>query len=98
MPDEPDPIEMPIDGVLDLHRFNPSELGDLVPHYIEICLEKNITSIRIIHGKGTGALRRGVHALLDRNPHVVSYNLATDRSSWGATLVEISRNANIKNN
>lgn len=94
MSEEPDPIEMPIDGVLDLHAFRPSDLGGLIPDYIEACLDKNITSLRIIHGKGTGALRRGVHALLDRNPHVVSYGLATDKSSWGATLVKIKRDAN----
>lgn len=90
---EPDPIELPINGVLDLHHFQPSDLGSLIPEYIEACLEKEIYSLRIIHGKGTGALRRGVHALLERNPHVVSYGLATDKSSWGATLVEIKRNA-----
>jgi len=94
MPEEPDPIEVPIDGVLDLHQFQPSDLGSLIPEYIEACLEKEIYSLRIIHGKGIGALRRGVHALLERNPHVVSYGLATDKSSWGATLVEIKRNAN----
>lgn len=88
---EPNPIELPINGVLDLHHFQPSDLGSLIPEYIEACLEKEITSLRIIHGKGTGALRRGVHALLDRNPHVVSYGLATDKSSWGATIVEIEK-------
>lgn len=89
MSDELDPIELPIDGILDLHLFNPKELGDLIPDYIEACLEKNITSIRIIHGKGKGVLRRTVHSLLDKNPHVISYRLADDRSSWGATLVEL---------
>lgn len=93
MPEDPDPLKIPINGVLDLHTFRPNELGGLIPDYIEACLEKGITSLRIIHGKGTGALRRGVHALLDRNPHVVSYGLATDKSSWGATLVKISRDA-----
>ncbi|MAO66033.1 MAG: DNA mismatch repair protein MutS [Balneola sp.] len=86
---EPDPIEVPIDGVLDLHLFNPKELGDLIPDYIEACLEKEIYSIRIIHGKGKGVLRRTVHSLLDRNPHVESYSLASDRSGWGATIVEL---------
>ena len=86
-----DPIELPIDGILDLHYFRPNEVGSLVPEYIEACLEKEIYSIRIIHGKGKGVLRRTVHALLDRNPHVKSYGLATDKSSWGATLVELNR-------
>ena len=88
---EPEPIEIPIDGVLDLHLFNPKELGDLIPDYIEACLEKEIYSIRIIHGKGKGVLRRMVHSLLDRNPHVESYSLASDRSGWGATGVEVAK-------
>lgn len=84
-----DPIEIPIDGILDLHHFNPKELKDLIPDYIDACLEKEIFSIRIIHGKGKGVLRRTVHSLLDKNENVVSYRLANDSSSWGATLVEI---------
>lgn len=86
---EMEPVELPIDGVLDLHLFNPNELGDLIPDYIEACMEKDIYSIRIIHGKGKGVLRRTVHSLLDKNPHVKSYSLASDRSSWGATVVEL---------
>lgn len=84
-----EPIELPIDGILDLHLFSPKELGDLIPDYIVACLEKEIYSIRIIHGKGKGVLRRTVHSLLDKNEFVVSYRLADDRSSWGATLVEL---------
>ncbi|MEQ8579992.1 MAG: Smr/MutS family protein [Balneola sp.] len=84
-----EPVELPIDGILDLHLFSPKELGDLIPDYIEACLEKEIYSIRIIHGKGKGVLRRTVHSLLDKNGFVVSYRMADDRSSWGATLVEL---------
>lgn len=83
--------ELPIDGTLDLHTFRPGELGSLIPEYIEACLQKDIYQLRIIHGKGTGNLRRSVHALLDRNQHVESYGLAGDKSSWGATLVELKR-------
>lgn len=83
-------VELPIDGELDLHLFKPQDLGELIPDYIEECLKKDITSIRIIHGKGKGVLRRTVHSLLDRNPHVVSYSLASDRSGWGATIVELN--------
>ncbi len=83
--------EFPIDGVLDLHTFQPSDLGSLIPEYINACRRKNIYEIRIIHGKGTGQLRRSVHAILDRNEHVESYRLAGDRSSWGATLVDLHK-------
>lgn len=86
-----EPVELPIDGILDLHLFSPKELGDLIPDYIDACLEKKIYSIRIIHGKGKGVLRRTVHSLLDRNESVVSYRLADDRSGWGATLVELKK-------
>ncbi|MEP0006808.1 MAG: Smr/MutS family protein [Balneola sp.] len=86
-----EPVELPIDGILDLHLFSPKELGDLIPDYIEACLEKEIYSIRIIHGKGKGVLRRTVHSLLDKNEFVISYRLADDRSSWGATLVELKK-------
>lgn len=93
---EPDPIELPIDGILDLHLFSPKEVEDLVPDYIEACLEKEITSLRIIHGKGKGVLRRLVHSILDKHDEVSSYRLADDRSSWGATLVELNKPNNDK--
>lgn len=83
--------EIPIDGVLDLHTFRPNELGSLIPEYIEACLEKEIYQLRIIHGKGIGNLRRSVHALLERNEHVKNYNLAGDRSGWGATVIELHK-------
>ena len=84
---EPDPIELEINGELDLHIFRPSEVGELVPDYIGLCLEKGILRIRIVHGKGTGALRTTVHALLKRDPRVLRFELAgVDEGSWGATI------------
>ena len=87
--------ELPIDGTLDLHTFRPDELGSLIPEYIEACIQKDIYQIRIIHGKGTGNLRRSVHALLNRNEHVESYAPAGDKSGWGATLVELKKTKNL---
>lgn len=83
--------ELPIDGKLDLNTFNPEDLGSLIPEYIRECIKKEIYEIRIIHGKGTGNLRRSVHTLLDRNPNVESYSLAGDRSGWGATVASLKR-------
>jgi DNA-nicking Smr family endonuclease len=88
--DEGDPVEIPIDGVLDLHQFQPGDVRDLVPHYLELCREKGILRVRIIHGKGTGALKRSVLSILSKLPGVVSYKTAMeDEGGWGATIVTL---------
>ncbi len=85
-----DPIEQPIDGVLDLHTFQPGDVKDLVPDYLTACRERGILEVRIIHGKGIGALRETVHAVLKKLPYVKSFKLAGETAGgWGATLVEL---------
>jgi dsDNA-specific endonuclease/ATPase MutS2 len=86
-----EPFELPIDGVLDLHTFSPKEVKDLVPEYINECLRRGITEIRIIHGKGTGVLKALVQAILKKDPRVASFRDAgLDAGGWGATLVKLS--------
>jgi DNA-nicking Smr family endonuclease len=88
--EEPEPAELPIDGVLDLHTFKPEEVAELVQDYLDECAARGITAIRIIHGKGKGTLRRTVHAALERRSDVVEYKLAPpERGGWGATLVTL---------
>jgi len=85
---EPEPVEVPINGMLDLHTFDPREVKDLVPDYLDACREKGILQVRVVHGKGTGQLRRTVHAVLDRLPGVESYRLGgVGEGGGGATLV-----------
>jgi dsDNA-specific endonuclease/ATPase MutS2 len=86
----PESIEVPITDELDLHHFLPREVADVVTEYIEAAHAAGIRRARIVHGKGTGALRRTVHAALDRHRLVASYQLADERSGqWGATVVEL---------
>ena len=84
------PVPLPIDGVLDLHTFRPDEIGELIREYVTECRLRGILVIRIIHGKGTGQLRLGVHALLQMMPEVDSFRLADQAlGGWGATLVTL---------
>jgi DNA-nicking Smr family endonuclease len=74
---------------LDLHTFLPKECADVVEEYLRAAQEAGFATVRIIHGKGTGTLRRIVQAVLDRHPAVASYAQAD--ANWGATRVELKR-------
>ena len=84
-----DPVEIPVDGVLDLHTFAPKDAGSVVDEYLWACMQKGILDVRIIHGKGKGVLRRTVHDRLMKHPDVVRYQLDDGASGWGATLVRL---------
>ena len=90
--DENEPIELPIDGVLDLHTFQPREIKDLVIDYLAACQERGILQVRIIHGKGIGNLRRTVHSILSKHPEVVSHSLDHPQfGGWGATVLTLRK-------
>jgi DNA-nicking Smr family endonuclease len=85
-----EPVRLPIEDVLDLHTFSPRDVPELLEDYLDECLKAGILSVRLIHGKGSGILKKKVHALLKRNPLVASFKDAPpDAGGWGATLVEL---------
>ncbi len=84
----PNPAELPIDGTLDLHTFDPRDVKDLVPDYLAACRGKGILQVRIIHGKGTGTLQKIVRSILEKLPSVASFHRAEETAGgWGATIV-----------
>ena len=85
-----EPAKISPGDTLDLHTFLPEEVPSLLDEFIDLALKADITLARIIHGKGSGTLRRRVHGLLARDPRVVSFRDAPPKSGgWGATLVEL---------
>jgi DNA-nicking Smr family endonuclease len=85
-------IEQPINGVLDLHTFQPGEVKDLVPEYLTACRERGILQVRIIHGKGVGTIRDIVRSVLEKLPYVESFRTAEEGAGgWGATIVVLRK-------
>ena len=94
--DAEEPIEFKISDELDLHTFRPSELGELIPDYIGLCLQRDILRIRIIHGKGIGTLRETVHGLLRKDSRVLRFELAgQEEGGWGATIAWLNHTLSI---
>ncbi len=89
--DTPESVVLPIDGILDLHSFRPSEVKDLIEEYLAACRRRGILQVRIIHGKGSGELRRAVRTYLKRIPGVAGVKTAGElEGGWGATIVFLS--------
>ena len=57
--------------------------------YLDDALLSHLNSVRIVHGKGTGALRKGIHQYLKRQKHIKSFHLAEfGEGDAGVTIVE----------
>lgn len=89
-----DAVKMEIDGVLDLHAFQPQQVKSLVLDYMEECKKRGIHDIRIVHGKGKGVLKEVVWSVLKecemvddfwQDPHYPG--------SWGATMVRLKKSS-----
>lgn len=84
------PHRIPIEDWIDLHAFSPAEVRELVGEYLEAAAAAGFREVRIIHGRGTGVLRRIVRSVLSRNRRVAGYTDAPpEGGGWGATSVRL---------
>ena len=61
-----------------------------IDKYLDNCYLNGLASIRIVHGKGTGALRSGIHKFLKTHPHVKNFRVGTfGEGEMGVTIVEL---------
>jgi dsDNA-specific endonuclease/ATPase MutS2 len=92
IPEEEFPAEvaLPVEDRLDLHPFQPREIGSVVGSYLDAALEAGFQEVRLIHGRGIGVQREIVRSVLSRHPGVVGFEDAPpDRGGWGATVVRL---------
>lgn len=69
---------------------NVDEACFAIDKYLDNCALSHLESVRIVHGKGTGALRAGIHKYLKNHPHVKSFRVGTfGEGEMGVTIVEL---------
>ncbi|MBR3254719.1 MAG: endonuclease MutS2 [Clostridia bacterium] len=62
----------------------------LIDKFLDDAAMSKLPTVRIVHGKGTGKLRAGIHEFLKNNPHVKSYRMGTfGEGEMGVTIVEL---------
>lgn len=85
-----DPIRIELTDELDLHPFHPRDVAGIVQDYLDHACAQGWTHVRIVHGKGIGALRETVHRVLEKHPAVTGYGPGGDGGGgWGATRVRL---------
>jgi DNA mismatch repair protein MutS2 len=80
-----------VDRELLLRRLTVEEALYRLDQYLYDAFMAGLQSVRIVHGKGTGKLRRAVHESLARHPLVKSYRLGDyGEGDYGVTVVELT--------
>jgi dsDNA-specific endonuclease/ATPase MutS2 len=86
----PEPVEIPITDVFDLHTIPPRDVKRVVEEYLSLAHEKGFNCVRIIHGKGIGVQREMVHSILSRTEYVLDWTDAPpDAGGLGATIATL---------
>ena len=70
--------------------LNVEEAIFVVDKFLDDCILAKLQTVRIVHGKGTGKLRNGIHQFLKKHPHVKSIRMGTyGEGEMGVTVVEL---------
>ncbi len=79
-----------ISSEINVIGMNVDEAVFVIDKYLDDCAIAKLSPVRIVHGKGTGKLREGIHKFLKKNPHVASFRLGTfGEGEMGVTVVEL---------
>lgn len=80
-----------VDLELRLRRLTVDEALPRLDCYLHEAFMAGLPSVRIVHGRGTGVLRRAVHGMLADHPLVKSYRIAgRGEGGLGVTIVELA--------
>ena len=86
----PEPVEIEITDVFDLHTIPPRDVKRVVEEYLLLAREKGFKVVRVIHGKGIGVQREMVRSILARTEFVLDWTDAPpDAGGLGATIVRL---------
>ena len=81
-----------ISSEINVIGLNVDEATSLLDKFLDDCYLSSLNKVHIIHGKGTGKLRSGIHAYLKKNPHVKNFRLGTfGEGETGVTVVELKK-------
>jgi len=87
----PEPVEIEITDVFDLHTIPPRDVKRVVAEYLLLAREKGFKVVRIIHGKGIGVQRETVRSILARTDFVFDWTDAPpEAGGLGATIVRLT--------
>ena len=87
----PDPVQIEITDVFDLHSIPPHDIKLVLVEYLHQAHEAGFRSVRIIHGKGIGVQRETVRKVLARTGFVLNFGDAPpEAGGWGATVAQLS--------
>ena len=75
---------------VDLRGMDSVEAICVLERYLDEAMRSNLKQVRIIHGKGTGVLRKAVHENLKRSKYVKKYRLGVyGEGEDGVTIAEL---------